>query len=231
MDMNNDFDWTIGGLTEDESQLRMACCLHGGLNQSDSARRAGYQGDDVTIRQTGHKAAKSTSVGELLSYAKAETGTGDDGLVSPKEARRILSRIARRGDHRARIAALDALAKLDRDEAAANAKPEASWQEQIADVITSVPESYVGSFLAMSCFHSGTKNITNFPYLDLCAPAIAKTYPKEWASWRSKHHQQWHSFLDEVSSGILLEPDALVAAVKAKAPARSVPQPTEAADV
>jgi hypothetical protein len=242
--MSNDFDWTIGGLTEDfwrraaqactykpsEAQLRMACCLHAGLNQSDSARRSGYVGNDVTIRQQGHKAAKSTSVNELLAYAKAETGTGDDGMVSPKEARRILSRIARRGDHRARIAALESLAKLDRDEAAANAKPEESIEEQIADIIIILPESAAGAFLALSCFHSNRQNIVNFPYLKECAPVVAKTYPKEWAGWRSKHREQWHPFLDGMAAGPVLEPDALSAAVKAKLPTRPVNPAVEAGE-
>jgi len=240
----DDFDWSPLGedfwrraaesctYKPSESQLRFACCRHQGLNATESARRSGYQGSDETIRQAGHKASKSTSVGELLSYARAETGTGDDGMVSPKEARRILSRIARRGDHRARIAALDALARLDREEAAANAQPEATLEEQIADIIVSVPESAVGVFLAMSCFHSNRKNIINFPYLKECAPVIAKTYPKEWADWRSKHHQQWRSHLDEMANGVVLEPDALSAAVKAKAPARSALKPinTETTD-
>jgi hypothetical protein len=171
-------------------------------------------------------------VGELLSYARAETGTGDDGLVGPKEARRILSRIARRGDHRARIAALESLAKLDKDEAAAKAQGDPSIEECVVDIITSVPEYYVGSFLAMSAFHHKTKNIVNFPYLELCAPAIAKTYPKDWASWRADHRAQWHPHLDAAANGAVLEPDALSAAVvKAAALApKPVAKPIEAAN-
>src|SRR6516164_8584861 len=98
----DDFDWSPLG--EDfwrrasescthkpsEVQLRFACCRHQGLNQTESARRAGYQGTDETIRTAAHRAAKSTSVNELAAYAKAETGTGDDGVVSAKESRRIL---------------------------------------------------------------------------------------------------------------------------------------------
>ena len=72
-DMSTDFDW--GQLGEDfwrraaqacthkpsEVQLRMACCLHAGLNQTESARRAGYVGEGDKLRVIGHRAAKSTS--------------------------------------------------------------------------------------------------------------------------------------------------------------------------
>jgi hypothetical protein len=223
--MTDDFDWTVGGLTEDfwrraaqactykpsEAQLRMACCLHAGLNQSDSARRAGYVGNDVTIRQQGHKAAKSTSVNELLAYAKAESGTGPDGVVSAGESRRILSRIARRGDNRARIAALESLAKLDRDEAAAKAGPEAGLEEQLYDIIALVPREEVGAFLAMSAFASKVGNVVNFKFLNECAPAIARRYPEDWSAWRSKHQPHWHAALDKAASGPLLQGDDLAA--------------------
>jgi len=169
--ITDDFDWSPGEdfwrraaesctYKPSEVQLRFAVCRHHGLNATESARRSGYQGDEVTIRQAGHRASKSTSVGELLAYARVETGTGDDGVVSPKEARRILSRIARRGDHRARIAALDALVRLDREEAALTTR-EITWEEALIDVIVCIPDGYVGSFQAMSCFQSnrGKRNV------------------------------------------------------------------------
>ena len=43
----------------------------------------------------------------LLALASAEAGGGDDGTVSPGEAIRILSRLARGSDPNVRIKALD----------------------------------------------------------------------------------------------------------------------------
>jgi hypothetical protein len=103
-----------------EKQLRFAVGRHDGLTAADSAKRAGYPGGKERIRQAGSRAAKSTAVLELLAYAFAETGTGDDGVVKGGEAKRILSRIARTGDNTARIKSLESLAKLERDERAAN---------------------------------------------------------------------------------------------------------------
>jgi hypothetical protein len=103
-----------------ELQLRMACCLQAGHNLSDSAAKAGYEGDANAIRVAGHRASKSTAVCELLSYAHAQTGKGDDGIVSGQEARRILSRIARKGNNNERIKALEALARIDQAEQAAS---------------------------------------------------------------------------------------------------------------
>ena len=97
-----------------EIQLRFAG-RHDGLNATEAARRAGYSGDGK-LRGAGSRVLKSTSVQELLAYAFAETGTGDDGVVKGGEARRILSRIARTGDNGSRIKALDSLARIDREE-------------------------------------------------------------------------------------------------------------------
>jgi hypothetical protein len=243
-DMSTDFDWSTGGLGEDfwrraaqacthkpsEVQLRMACGLHAGLNQTESARRAGYVGTNDKLRVMAHRAARSTSVNELLAYAKVETGAADNDIVAPKEARRILSRIARRGDHRARIAALEALAKLDRDEAAAKAGPEENLEEQIYSIIALVPTEEVGAYLAMSTWANKVGNITSFKFLNECAPAISRRYAADWAAWRSKLKPHLHEALDKAASGPLLQGDDLVAAVKGSLPVR-IKQTAEADNV
>jgi hypothetical protein len=169
-------------------------------------------------------------VNELLAYAKVETGAGDNEIVAPKEARRILSRIARRGDHRARIAALESLAKLDRDEAAAKAGPEENLEEQLYGIIALVPTEEVGAFLAMSAYANKVGNVVTFKFLNECAPAISKRYPADWASWRSKHQPHWHAQLDAAASGPLLQGDDLVAAVKGALPVRVATKQTAETD-
>ena len=97
-------------------QVRFGCCRHRGMTAAGAARAAGYSGDDESIRQAGSRAAKSTAVMNMLALAKAEAGGGDDGTVSPAEAKRILSRLARGSDPLVRIRALDSLSKIDKEE-------------------------------------------------------------------------------------------------------------------
>jgi hypothetical protein len=113
------------------------------------------------------------------------------------------------------------LNRLEREEAAINAdKSEESLEENLAVIIATIPESAAGAFLAMSHFNSTCGNLINFPFLRECAPIIAKTYPAEWARWRSKAREDWRSYLDEMANGPVLESDELSHAVKARAPAK-----------
>ena len=107
------------------------------------------------------------------------------------------------------------------------AKPEESLEENLAAIITLVPEQGVGSFLALSSFiHSGGF-LGSFPYLAETAPIIARYYPTEWFKWRALEKQKWVTdFLDKAAAGPFLEGDALIAAVKDKA-RKSVVKPIE----
>jgi hypothetical protein len=105
---------TITGASD--MQVKFACCRHRGMTAVGSAKAAGYSGDADSIRQAGSRAAKSTAVMNLLALAQAEAAGGDDGTVSPQEARRILSRLARGSDPSVRIRAVELLAKLEREE-------------------------------------------------------------------------------------------------------------------
>jgi hypothetical protein len=121
-----EFDWSpLGsGFWEEakkttgasDMQVRFACCRHRGMTAVGSAKAAGYSGDADSIRQAGSRAAKSTAVMNLLALATAESGGGADGTVSPAEARRILSGLARGSDPSVRIRAVELLAKLERED-------------------------------------------------------------------------------------------------------------------
>jgi len=148
-----------------EAQLRFAVCKREGLTSSHAARLAGYSGGPEAIRQNGSRANKSTAVQELLAYAHAETGAGNDGLVTGKEAKRILSRIARTGDNTARIKALESLARMDRDEQAASAAKQLSHDE--ADSFQALVEScgleaakMIDHFMKQHVDRSKTKSIS-----------------------------------------------------------------------
>jgi hypothetical protein len=154
-----------------------------------------------------------------LALAAAEAGGGYDGSLTKPEARHILTAMARGSDPAIRIKSIELLSKMDAQEAAANAaQPEESLEQTLAAIITAVPESAVGAFLAMSSFHSNAGNLVNFPFIRQCAPVVSRTYSAEWARWVAKHRQDWRVFLDEVAKGPLLEGDELARAVKAKVP-------------
>jgi hypothetical protein len=90
------------------------------------------------FRQAGSRAAKTTAVMNLLALAKAANG-GDDGTVSPAEARRILSRLARGSDPNVRIKALESLSKLERDERTAAPHEEATPEQMARRLVELVP--------------------------------------------------------------------------------------------
>jgi hypothetical protein len=239
---NDNFDWSPLGEKfwkeaaescqhkPSDLQLRFACLKHSGLNATDSARGAGYSAnDDEGMRQQGSRAYKTTAVAELLSYAVAETGKGDSGIVDGKEARRILSRIARKGNNNERVKALEALARLDNQEREyLNNQPQESLEENLATIIALVPESGCGAFLAMSSFIHAGGFIGSFPFLAEVAPVLSRNFPGDWQRWRAKEKQQWVTdFIDKAAAGPLLEDAALTAAVRRKSSAKIKPNPTK----
>jgi hypothetical protein len=242
--MNNDFDWSPLGERfwreaaeacqhkPSEEQLRFAKLKHEGLNATDSAKGAGYSATtDDAMRQQGSRAYKTTAVAELLAFAHAETGKGDSGVVDGKEARRILSRIARKGNNNERVKALEALARLDTQEhERLSNQPEETLEENLAALITLVPEQGAGAFLAMSSFIHAGGFIGSFPFLAEVAPVLSLHFPGDWQRWRAREKQQWVTdFLDKAAAGPVLDEGALIAAVKRKAP-KFNPIPSEKSD-
>jgi hypothetical protein len=219
-------------------QLKFACRRHDGLNATDCARAAEYAGDDDTIRISAHRASKSTAVSELLAYAYAATGKGDAGVVSGKEARQILSRIARKGENNARIKALESLARMD--EAAEEANRKAAEEEAgpkkgegVALIIKALPADGVGAAIALGLHYNrqdqSHRRISWFPFLEECAPIVSRKYPENWQRWR-KHCEQPAlanelAYIDHCANGRLLDGDELVAAVQNKLESGSFSHP------
>jgi hypothetical protein len=162
------------------------------------------------MRQAGSRADRSAAVQELLAYAHAETGTGSDGVVKTGEAKRILSRIARKGDNNARIKALESLAKIDRDELAATQQEYADDPAETARAIICALPSLHGPALAVGMWFDAYKQIDNFPFLRQVAPLLANKLPEEWQRWRGSRA---NPYLDGIASGPLLSPDEIIAAL------------------
>ena len=130
--------------------------LRNGTN-TEAARLAGFGGGtEGSTRSEGYRVDRSNKVNQLLALAAAEAGGGYDGTLSKQESRSILTAMARGSDPNVRIKSIELLNKMEREEEAANAKPEENLEENCAALITLVPEEGCGSFLALSAFiHAG----------------------------------------------------------------------------
>lgn len=216
---------TVGA---DIRHCKFAAVKHRGGTNTEAARLAGFGGGtEGSTRSEGYRVARSNKVNQLLALAAAEAGGGYDGTLTKQGSRSILTAMARGSDPQVRIKAIELLNKLEREEAAANVKPEENLEETLATLIRIVPEEGAGSFLALSAFINSGGFIGSYTFLAETAPIIARYYPTEWFKWRAKEKQPWVTdFLDKAAAGPFLEGDALVAALKGKAP-NVRPSPTK----
>ena len=191
-------------------QLRFAVGRHDGLSATDAARRAGYAGDGESIRAAGSRAAKSTAVQEVLAFAFAETGTGDDGLVKGGEAKRILSRIARTGDNNARIKALESLAKIERDDRDAKDRQETSGGgDPIKTLENILVECGLCAAPIVAEMMYGVRGcVTAAPHFKIFAPFIRRRFPELWAKYRSPVADRADCFKSEAELRYLADFDA-----------------------
>ena len=179
--------WSEAGATcgATSLQVRFACCRHRGMTAAGAARAAGYSGDDDSIRQAGSRAAKSTAVMNLLALATAESGGGDDGVVGPGEARRILSRLARGSDPNVRIKALDSLQKIEERQRAERLKDdgpsdpiETTRQLLVAGGIYSAP-------FVTEMWFKAAHDVTLMPHFELLGSFVARRCPELWSKYRA----------------------------------------------
>jgi hypothetical protein len=227
----DDFDWgqlpyewwietgkTVGA---DIRHLKFAAAKFRKCTNTQAAREAGFgTGNDQSTRSEGYRVARSNKINQLLALAAVEAGGGYDGTLSQQEARSILTAMARGGDPQVRIKSIELLNKLDIQEATANAaKAEENLEENLAALITLVPEQGAGAFLALSGFIHAGGFIYGFPFLAEVAPIISRHFPGDWQRWRAREKETWVTdHLDKMAAGPLLEEDALIAAVKRKPP-------------
>jgi hypothetical protein len=182
MDEQTEFDWSpLGSAFWEEAkkttgasdlQVRFAACRHRGMTAVGSAKAAGYSGDADSIRQAGSRAAKSTAVMAMVQLAQIEQAGGDDGTVSPQEARRILSRLARGSDPSVRIRAVELLAKLEREERESRALTVTKHDpiEELREIAKTSPE-----FAALLARDSG------IPWDAVSAKPMTNGGPAPWA--------------------------------------------------
>jgi len=218
------------GLEPDQIRFAAALINLGGRdsrNNTIAARTAGVE----LSRTQAFRLARSVKVRKLIDHAEQIKAGKRKPLTEEQIDERVDKMCMSPND---RDAATGIKLRDERRAARVQASSQEETLEQnLAAIISAVPESGVGAFLAMSGFHSAAGNIVNFPFLKQCAPVVAKTYPKEWAEWRAKESgpgQQWGAFLDQIAAGPVLEGDELTHAVKRKLPIRGRIKPSEPAD-
>jgi len=101
-------------------QYRFALARVSGCNATQAARLAGYQGgEDVNgsqLRSQASKANKSSKIQAFIAEAQALIGGTEDAVLTVKERKRILSRIARGADPARSKDAILALQKIEAEE-------------------------------------------------------------------------------------------------------------------
>lgn len=109
---------TVGATNQ---QTIFACAKYASATNTGAARLAGYKdtGDETTgIRQIAYRVYRSNAVQNLLALAAAEGNGGRDGTVDRQEAKRLLSKLIRGPDPSIRIRGIEALNRLEENEAA-----------------------------------------------------------------------------------------------------------------
>jgi hypothetical protein len=196
-------------------QARFACCHHRGMTATGAARAAGYSGDDASIRQAGHRAAKSNAVVNVLQLAAAEAKGGDDGTVGVAEAKRILSKLARGSDPSVRIKALESLAKLE-DRHSDHAPKMDFSPEEVLKLIVSLarPEGrpIIWAELGLLKFHWHT------PYVNEFVPWLKAKRPLYWAELRKiiSPHGQLSDYIDGLEARPVLSIEELCSLTRSK---------------
>jgi hypothetical protein len=199
--------WVQAGreLGASDKQTKFAASKHRGTSNTRAAEEAGYTAStDVGLRTTAHRVFKSNMVQNLLAMTAAEGG-GPDGGVDRKEARRILSSLARGSDPSIRIRACEALAKLDAEDTANRnaSEPEFNPEEAAREILRSDPR-YGLAYLANMTF-TARGVLWAMPFLTELAPLLKRDFPDEWARYvaamPSAHHRQ---DLERLGNGPLL---------------------------
>jgi hypothetical protein len=214
----------------DERHAKFAAAKFRHCTNTEAARQAGFgTANDQSTRSEGYRVSRSNKINQILALAAAEAGGGCDGTLDKREARGILTAMARTSDPNVRIKAIELLNKLEREEAEANVKPEENLEQTCASLICCVTTQGAGAFMALESFINSGGFIGSYPFLAETAPIIARYYPTEWFKWRAKEKQQWVTdFLDKAAAGPVLEDEALIAAVKRKPPKFKAPANEEA---
>lgn len=197
-----EFDWEEARQIVGASVRQMKFCQArlAGASMTKAARMAGYQSaTDMGMRSQGAQTEKSSKVQSLMALAMARGAGVVDEVLTVREAKSILSQMARRGNATTKIPAIKALRELEADEV--NAKPVASIGELIAALAARHGEPFgrlisVLHYLAATVPVAGFPTLVGFPNGAEVLPRVQGEFPGFWADIQSRippHHQLDHT--------------------------------------
>jgi len=204
------------GLEPDQIKFAAALITLGGPDSKNNTVAARTAGMDLN-RVQAFRLARSVKIRKLIDNAE-QIKQGKRKPLSEEEIDARVDKMCMSPNDRDAATGI----KLRDDRKAARLRAdeqEESLEQQLASVITSVPESGCGAFLAMSTFRSKTGNLINYPFLAETLPIVARYFPGEWQLWRPAEKAHWVTdFLDKMAAGPFLEGDQLKAAIRNKSP-------------
>jgi hypothetical protein len=206
----DDFDWNPMGrdwwmeaaksVGADERQMKFACAKFQNCSNTEAARRSGYgEGGGEAIRQTAYRVAKTRVVTTLLAIASAECKGGPDGAVDSREAKAILSGLARASDPSVKIRALEALGRLDANEREAGISRDAdglSDDRLVRDVLM-LPAHIRSEQAAGLALAFTPVAMSRWPMLHDLAPVVRASWPEIWERLLALQSPMMRKELDE----------------------------------
>ncbi len=178
----HELDWAVGAelVGASEKQARFAKAIVDGLNQTQSAKAAGYRGEGVQLRSIGHRIAKSNKVRALIAWAKAGGGGPPDNPGDLQELKRILWKHARGADKNHSIKATEVLHRLaaqEREHGLARGDDGFEQDRLARDLILANEDSAAGYMLLLS---GQCLALSCMPLLHDIAPKVQETWPEIW---------------------------------------------------
>jgi hypothetical protein len=159
--MEGTFDWGMLGsdwwlrtsreIGVSEKHAKFACSRHRGSSKTQAAREAGFGNTPGAMRAEGYRLSHTNKINQMLALAAAEAGGGYDGTLTVTEGKAILTNLARGSDPAIRIKSIEALQKLEKDEAAARAIVPVSAkqiEERLFELLPSLKKSLMEEILA-----------------------------------------------------------------------------------
>ena len=188
----DDFDWQPLGKDwwleaakscgADERQMKFACCKFKNKSHTESARRSGYGEDGEAAKQAGYRLSRTRVVSTLLALASAECRGGPDGTVDSKEARVILSGLARSSDPSIRIRACEAIQRMDNAERefAGSLENDGLSDCRAARDILLTPAHLRPEYAAGFVLSLVPMAMSRWPMLHDLAPVVRESWPEVW---------------------------------------------------
>lgn len=226
MEASADFKWpddpdetwwltTGAGLGMSDEHVRFTAALMqlGGAEarkNSVAARLAGVPGG----RSQAYRVARTVGVRKLLSLAE-RVRAGNIPRLTDAEIDRRVDDLIRSPDGNTAAKGIDLRTKRELAARQMLKDGDTGDPADTARALICAAPVLLGPVVAVGSWYDAYGEIGSFPHLPLVAPLLMAKAPDEWRRWRG---ERCDPFLDDAASGPVLDPDQLVAALKASGP-------------